>query len=338
MQDNPRLFFPSGVRPSQIPKGIGALLKGWDVPENHFRDPDRLPLVDFRAMTSACRWNCFHCFTDKQKKSLTLQEIKSVIDQLADMRAWAINYLGEGEPTLDKDFFDIVEYTSAKGIQPVIFSDAATRLRDRDFVRRLYESGSTLLPKCDSLFDEAYQNWIVGDRGGGYFSQRNEAIAILIDEGFNSTSKDGTTRLGFDMVLSARNVHEVEQTLRFCRENNIWIVFSFFLPAGRSNMADFDRSLMLSPDEKKRIREIVAEVDAEYGVSHEALNNFLTHRCVEFMCIYGDGRVSPCPGNEEILGNIKLNSIREISRLIVEKHPRHERRTFDGNCPYRERF
>lgn len=321
-----------------VPIGIGAVIKGWNITEKHFRNTNVLPVVDFRAMTNACPHNCFHCFTDKQKKTLTLDEIKSAIDQLAEMKTIAIDYLGEGEPTIDKDFFEIIEYTSKKGIQPIVFTDAATKLRDINFVRRIKKSGACVIPKCDSLWNKKFQNWVVGDKTGKYFDQRNEAIKILIKEGFNKPEKDGTTRLGFDMVVCKKNMNEVEKTLRYCRENNMWVVFAFYLPSGRSGSKNFDKSLVLTKDDKIKIRETVKRIDEEYGFKHDIINNFLTSSCVEFMCIYGDGRVSPCPGNETPLGNIKTHSIKELRKLIIKKFPAHNPATFDGYCPYRKRL
>lgn len=321
-----------------VPIGIGAVIKGWDITEKHFRNPNLLPVIDFRAMTPVCPHDCFHCFTDKLKKTLTLGEIKDVIDQLAGMKTIAIDYLGEGEPTVDKDFFEIIEYTSKKGIQPIIFTDAATKLRDREFVKRIKKSGACVCPKCDSLWNKEFQNWVVGDKTGTYFDQRNEAIKILIEEGFNKIEKDGTTRMGFDMVVCTKNMHEIEKTLRYCRENNLWVIFSFYLPSGRSGREDFDKSLTPTREEKKKIQEVVRRVDEEYGFKHDILNNFMTSRCIEFMCIYGDGRVSPCVGNETFIGNIKTHTIKELRRMIIEKFPCHDPRTFDGNCCYRERL
>lgn len=120
-----------------VPIGIGAVIKGWNVTEKYFRNLNLLPVIDFFAMTNACPHNCFHCFTEKNKKTLTLDEIKKVIDQLAEMKTAAINFDGEGEPTIDKDFFEIIEYATKKGIQPIVFTDAATKCRDRSFVRRI---------------------------------------------------------------------------------------------------------------------------------------------------------------------------------------------------------
>ena len=91
-----------------------------------------------------------------------------------------------------------------------------------------------LLQKCDSLFDAEYQNFVIGDKTGRYFYERKQALELLTSEGFNEVKDDGTTRLGFDMIVSKRNISEVEKTLRYCRDNNMWIVFSCYLPSGRS--------------------------------------------------------------------------------------------------------
>jgi len=321
-----------------VPIGIGAIIRGWNVAEEHFRNFNFLPVIDFFAMTNACPHDCFHCFTEKNKKTLTLDEIKKIIDQLAEMKTIAINFDGEGEPTIDEDFFEIVEYTTKKGIQPIIFTDAATKLRDRDFVRRIKKSGACVIPKCDSLWNKEFQNWVVGDKTGKYFDQRNEAIKILIEEGFNKPEKDGTTRMGFDMVVCKKNMHEVEKTLRYCRENNLWVIFAFYLPVGRCAKQGFDKAFILTKADKQKLREIVRKVDEEYGFKHEIINNFLTARCVEFLCIRGDGRVCPCPGNESVVGNVKTHSIKELRKMIIDKFPCHNPSTFDGYCCYRERF
>lgn len=322
----------------QVPIGIGAILRGWDFTEKEFRTPDCLPVVDFRAMTEKCRHRCPECFTERRKKTLTLIEIERVINEIADMGARAVNFLGEGEPTLDHDYFEILKYTSAKGIIPVVFTDAATMMRKRNFVRRTFDSCATVCPKCDSLFNPDYQNVVVGDKKGVYFDQRNEAINILIDEGFNAVNSDGTTRLGFDMVVSSLNIHEVPATLRYCRENNLWIVFSFFLPTGLSGKADFDQNLQPTDDQKRLMRQEVARIDAEFGFVHPIYNNFATGPCVERLQICGDGRVTPCPGNETVIGNVREQSIRDLHRILLNRFPGHDPCTFDGHCLYRPRL
>lgn len=321
----------------KVPIGIGAVLRGWNITEQEFKQG--IVVVDFRAMTNACPHNCFHCFTDKNLRTLTLEQIKKIIDQLSEMKAKAIDFLGEGEPTIDPWFFEIIEYTSSKGIVPVVFTDGATKLRDRNFVQRLKSAGASVCPKCDSLFNSQYQNWVVGDKTNKFFNQRNEAVELLIDEGFNEISQDGTTRLGFDMVVSSKNIAEVPKTLRFCRKNNIWVIFAFYLPSGRSASKSFDAELQPSEKAKQKMREQIEKIDREeFGYNHTIWNNFATMPCIERVQIYGDGRVSPCPGNETIVGKAQDYSIKELHQKILEKFPGHNPASFNGHCLYRSKI
>ncbi len=321
----------------RVPVGIGAVLRGWDIPEGYLNSPEKLAVVDFRAMGPECPHDCIHCFTDKSSKNLSLSEILGAIDQIADLGARGINYLGEGEPTIDPDFFTIVEYTSKKGVVPVVFTDAATMMRDRDFSKRVFDAGASVVPKMDSLFDAGYQNWVVGDKTGTYFEARNEAVDVLMDLGFNAPREDGATRLGFDMVTSSRNIDQALNTLRFARDRNTWIVFAFYVMAGRSGSADFDQSMMPTREQKEALREGVRAVDKmEYGFDHYPWNNYITTTCHERLQIYGNGNVSVCPGNETLLGNIRADALCEMNRRLLERFPLHNWETFDGNCPYRE--
>lgn len=333
---NSNLTKENYFRLGQVPKGIGAALEGWNILEKDFTNPSIVRRVaDLRVMTAACLHNCFHCFTDKLKVTLSLEEIKSIIDQLADMWVKAIDFLGEGEPTLDKHFFEIIEYTASKGLQPIIFTDAATKMRDRSFVKRVKATWASVCPKCDSLRNEEYQNRVVWDKTWMYFQQRNEAIQLLIEEGFNALREDGTTRLWFDMVVSKRNIHEVEKTLRYCRENNIRVVFTTYLPSGRSGTKDFDKDNVLSEEDKLQLWTLVQKIDQEYGFNHKIVNNFFTTPCVEFLQIFGNGDVSACAGNPNVVGNIKDASLQELKKRILKTYPKHNCENCDGTCVYR---
>jgi MoaA/NifB/PqqE/SkfB family radical SAM enzyme len=318
-----------------VPIGIGAILRGWDFTETEFRAPHRLPVVDFRAMTGECRHRCFHCFTERGKKTLTLPEIKRVIDEIADLGARSIDFLGEGEPTLDDDYFEILRYTSSKGVIPIVFTDAATRMRKVAFVQRTFDIGATVCPKCDSLFNPGYQNMVVGDSTGAYFEQRNEALELLVKEGFSAVKSDGTTRLGFDMVVSSLNIHEVPMTLEYCRQRNIWVAFSCYLPVGLSAKENFNRNLRPNEKQKHQMRLEILRIDAEFDFNHPVYSNFATGPCVERLQIFGDGRVSPCPGNETVIGNVRDQSIQDLHRTLLKRFPDHNPLAFDGHCLYR---
>lgn len=322
--------------------GVGAMIKGWDISEEHFRDPSKLPVVDLAIMTHACPRDCGFCFTNKNPKTLTLPQIKDIINQLAERQTYAVDYLGEGEPTLDKNFFEIIEYTSHKGVIPLVYTEAALKLNDLNFVKRLYDSGASVLPKCDSLWNKEYQNRVVRSRKyGDYFLGRNKAIENLAKAGFNNVTSDGLTRMGFDMVLTSENMHEVERTLRYCRENNFYIMFGFHLPSGRTVKTANEEITT-----RRSLHELVQNIDFGYGITRQSTyNNFLTGPCKEYLMIRGDGRVQVCPGNEYVLGYVaqtpeatEILSINEIEEKMLRLFPCHSRINYSGNCPYRPGF
>lgn len=322
----------------------GAMIKGWDISEEHFRNPNKLPVVDLAVLTKACPRDCAFCFTNKKEVNLTLGEIKQLIDQLAENGTYAIEFVWEWEPTLDQNFFEVIEYTSSKWIIPLVYSEVALKMssynpKSKDFISRLYQSWASILPKCDSLFNKELQNRVVRSKHKStqdcYFTLRNEAIQNLINAWFNDINPDWTTRIWFDMVLSEENKWEVEKTLRYCRENNLYIMFAFPLTSGRE--AWKANSIIAN---RKKLIDLVNEIDKnEFGIERERdYNSFITWPCKEQFMIRGNWDIQVCPGNEAIIWNIRDWTIENVIKVLNLLYPFHNRATFDWNCPYRVRI
>jgi AdoMet-dependent heme synthase len=61
-------------------------------------------------VTYRCNERCVHCYLDHEDHGeMTLQEIKSLLDQLADAGMFFLTLSG-GEVMMRMDFFDILEY------------------------------------------------------------------------------------------------------------------------------------------------------------------------------------------------------------------------------------
>ncbi|NTW30662.1 MAG: radical SAM protein [Candidatus Moranbacteria bacterium] len=319
---------------NRTPVGIGAVLNGWNITTEEFRAGTNA--IDFCAMTEGCPHNCPHCFTDKKKRTLSLDQIKLILSKVAWSEPKAVNFIGEGEPTIDSHFFEIVSHTNDLGLIPVVFSEGSARLTDVAFVRRLYQLNASVVLKLDSLTDQAYQDEMVGDEKPGYFEKRNQAFALLKQTGFNAVRDDGTTRLGFDMVVTSHNVREVPDVLRLCRSQNIWVVFALFLPTGRSGRGEVDQSLVVSPEDRVWMRQQIRDIDASFGFIHPVFNNFGTAACIERLQILGNGDVTPCPGNDTVIGNFLDCSYSEILQELSARFPAHLPGACTGNCMYRE--
>ena len=51
-----------------VPIGTGTVIKGWNITEEHFRNPNFLPVVGFFAMTPTYPHNCFIVLQKKRKR------------------------------------------------------------------------------------------------------------------------------------------------------------------------------------------------------------------------------------------------------------------------------
>jgi len=77
------------------------------------------PLVSASLrVTNACNLRCPHCYTEggvRLTNELNTQEIKSIIDQLAELKTLYLFFTG-GEPFIKKDIVEILKYTDSKKI------------------------------------------------------------------------------------------------------------------------------------------------------------------------------------------------------------------------------
>src|SRR5439155_23152115 len=122
---------------------------------------------------NVCVWNCAFCFTEhpnspskrRLTNELSLERRLRLIAEAAELGARSINFVGAGEPTIDPDFWTLVNEIRRFNIQPIIYTEGTLRLSKRDFASRLYDSGATVVLKVNRLNNHDYQIAIV--RGSG---------------------------------------------------------------------------------------------------------------------------------------------------------------------------
>jgi mycofactocin radical SAM maturase len=80
-------------------------------------------------LTYACNLACVHCLSSSGRRDpdeLTTAECKAVIDELQRMQVFYVN-IGGGEPTVRKDFWELVDYATAHDVG-VKFSTNGSRI------------------------------------------------------------------------------------------------------------------------------------------------------------------------------------------------------------------
>jgi len=93
---------------------------------------EEFPLAATLRLTKACNLRCPHCYVNAgvpSENELTLKEIRSLIDQLTELKVFYIFYTG-GEPFLRKDIVEILRYTAEKQIGISISSNGVVLNKD----------------------------------------------------------------------------------------------------------------------------------------------------------------------------------------------------------------
>jgi len=335
-----------------IKTGKGYTMRGWDFTREELAaaiNAHRMLNPAIELGTNYCPWNCGFCFTEdpenpegekrRLSNEMSLEKRLSLIDEAAELGAKTINVVGAGEPTIDPDFWALIERMQRHSIIPIVYTEAALRLTDKSFAQRLYAAGATVVVKVNSLWNEAYQNAVVAGppdrkrpRSDNYTQLRNAAIETLIETGFNGSDP---TRLAFDTIVCRQNLDEIPRLHRWAREHNIFVLFVNYLPSGRSSDGLHDA---LTREEQFRLFKELARIDAEeYGILHDSRFPYAggtpcTIRGMGLFVKIG-GKVFDCPGESEELGDVRaetLASVWERARPITL--------ALDGGCHPRERF
>ena len=96
---------------------------------DRFQEGLDAPICLTWELTYACNLACIHCLSSsgrRDPRELTTQECKGVIDELERMQVFYVN-IGGGEPTVRKDFWELVDYATAHHVG-VKFSTNGSRI------------------------------------------------------------------------------------------------------------------------------------------------------------------------------------------------------------------
>ncbi|MCX6507432.1 MAG: mycofactocin radical SAM maturase [Actinobacteria bacterium] len=149
--------------------------------------------------TYACDLACVHCLSSSGRRDpneLSTEQMKAVVDQLAEMQVFYVN-IGGGEPMLRPDFFEIVEYCVEKGVG-VKFSTNGGRINAENAKRLAsmdYVDIQISLDGVDAITNDAV-------RGEGTYERVRTAMDHLRDADFG--------QFKLSVVMTRENVEQVD--------------------------------------------------------------------------------------------------------------------------------
>ncbi|HLD10995.1 MAG TPA: radical SAM protein [Candidatus Nanoarchaeia archaeon] len=103
-------------------------------------------------LTRNCNLNCVYCDSkDNTKKDISTEKVKKIIDKLYSLEIRAIAFFG-GEPTLRRDFCEILKYSVDKGIFSYFTTNGT--LLNEEYLKRIAETGVDYIElSVDSIFE-----------------------------------------------------------------------------------------------------------------------------------------------------------------------------------------
>ncbi len=177
-------------------------------------------------LTYACNLECVHCLSSSGRRDpheLTTDEAKAVLDELHDLQVFYVN-IGGGEPMIRRDFFELVEYSIAKGIGVKFSTNGA--FIDADKARRLtamdYLDVQISLDGTDAVTNDAV-------RGVGSYATAIRAMDHLRDAGF--VDRNGPFKIS--VVVTRHNVDQLDDFKSLADAYGAQLRITRLRPSGR---------------------------------------------------------------------------------------------------------
>ena len=289
-----------------------------------------VPQIVQLTLTKKCQFNCLYCGVSFQRHidkntELSLQEIKEIISDLKISGCKTIDLFG-GEPTLRKDFFQIVKQIKLAGFQLCLETNGF--LLERDFLNRLSKAGIDFIYLNLSDYRADYHDRVV--RRAGAFAKAVKALNICRE----LQIKIHTTIVPMNKEYFSEG--HINRYIEFCLKQGAEKIRVLF-PSCIGNWTEKEQNQFSEEDE----REVVRYIDKQYHqlVYIEAENSSaLGERTIcsamtVFCHITANGMVMPCPYLPFIFGDIKRESLINIVHRIMNHPYMHKD---DAYCPSRD--
>jgi radical SAM protein with 4Fe4S-binding SPASM domain len=298
-------------------------------------------------ITAACNLHCIHCHASGGKPAsdeLTTQEVKRLLDQLAQVREFRMVAFTGGEPLVRDDLFELLAYSQALGFANTLATNAT--LIDDAVARRLRRYGVAIGAVSLDGFDAKTHDYVRGQPGA--FEDTMRGIHALRRAGIP---------LHINITAMEYNLDQLEPLVALVDDLGAAILIMYQLvPLGRGRGIE-NASLDLGANERlirfmahaqstgRAIMEPVAGPQywpfllQQHGIKSGPLLRLaetVFHGCSAgrgFVYIKPNGEVWPCPFIEVSCGNVRQTPFSTIwADAPVFKDLRERESRLKGQC------
>jgi mycofactocin radical SAM maturase len=272
---------------------------------DHFERGLDAPICLTWELTYACNLACVHCLSSsgrRDPRELSTEECKAVIDELRRMQVFYVN-IGGGEPTVRKDFWELVDYATAHDVG-VKFSTNGSRI-DAAVAERIAASDYVDVQISLDGATAAVNDHV---RGAGSYATAITAMEHLRAAGFEGFK--------LSVVCTRRNIGQLDEFKAIADRYGAQLRLTRLRPSGRG--VDVWDELHPLPEQQRALHawllahgEDVLTGDSffhlsAYGESLPGLNLCGAGRVVCLIDPIGDVYACPFAIHEEFLaGNVR---------------------------------
>lgn len=270
--------------------------------------------------TTSCNLRCPECPSGLRQFSrntgmMKLDDFKAIIDQIHKELIYLLLYF-QGEPYLNPEFFDFVEYAGKKRIYTATSTNA--HFLGEENARKTVQSGlDRLIVSLDGIGQESYAQY----RVGGRYEKVVEGIRNVVK--WKKELRSAKPFIIVQFIVFRSNEHQLGEVRSLCRELGV-----DELQFKTAQINDYENGSPLIP-ENDRYSRYRKRPDGTYE-----FRNSLPNRCNRMWSgnvITWDGLVVPCCFDKDAkykLGNLKESEFREIWKDV--KYREFRKKVFTG--------
>lgn len=296
------------------------------------------------SSTGRCNLKCKMCSIPRPENriedELTTLEVKTLIDQIADMKIDHLTFSG-GEPLLRKDIFELIEYAVDKKIRMVDMISNGLLINEKA-AKKLVSSGVTHITVSIDGLEEA-DDFI---RGKGSFKKAVKALDLI-----NKYRNNNFPSLGINFTIMDCNIGHILPIIDLAREKQCNIVVFQPVLSDNTDMQERNRNelwvsqkniplLKKTMEEvinlKKTMRDLTIHVNerilamvADYFSGLPLGGNLQCYECIVRIVVSHNGDLWTCKG---IYGNMKTGLLRSRWLSFKAKTIRQDIKQCQNHC------
>ncbi len=263
-----------------------------------------LPVSISIEPTTSCNLRCPECpsglrsFT-RPTGMLESRMFTRLIDELAPTLTYLTFYF-QGEPYLNPEFLNMVEYASEKGIYTAT-STNAHYLNVKNAQQTIKSGLDRLIISIDGTTQQSYESY----RIGGTLEKVIEGTRNVMDAKKNLRSR--TPHVVFQFLVTGQNEHEIPDVFRLGRQLGVDQVV-----LKTAQIYDYEKGSPLIPKQDRYAR-YRQSPDGSWSIKNKLADHCwkMWHSCV----VTWDGKIVPCCFDKDahfVMGDLRQSSFAEI--------------------------